>query len=216
LEKALREAKRTTSWIEPDAAWEGRVAAFCRAIVEDEAFLADFVPFAETVARAGDRAALGQLLLKLTVPGVPDVYQGDELLALSLVDPDNRRPVDWEARRAALAAVRAGAAPTHRTRKLWLIRRALDLRARRPEPFAGAYAPLEAGPDAIAFLRGDGDGEVLAATALRPGGEAASIAVPAGAWRDVLTGAERRLAGPTPLAELLDEHGIALLERVDA
>ena len=58
------------------------------------------------MAEAGDAAALGQLLLKLTVPGIPDIYQGDELLSLSLVDPDNRRPVDWEARRAALATRR--------------------------------------------------------------------------------------------------------------
>jgi (1->4)-alpha-D-glucan 1-alpha-D-glucosylmutase len=211
MEKALREAKRTTNWIEPDTAHEERVKAFCRALYDHRPFRSDFEPFAAEVARVGDRAALGQLLLKLTVPGVPDIYQGDELLALSLVDPDNRRRVDWERRRALLDEVRRGAAPTDETRKLWLIVRALTLRAHRPKAFAGDYAPLAAGADAVAFLRG---GVVLSAAALRPAVPEGRIDVPEGMWRDVLAGGERRLAGPVPLAELLGEHGIALLERV--
>jgi len=210
MEKALREAKRATSWIEPDTAHEERVKAFCRALYGHRPFLRDFEPFAAEVARAGDRAALGQLLLKLTVPGVPDVYQGDELLALSLVDPDNRRRVAWDRRRELLAEVRRGVAPTAETRKLWLIVRALTLRAHRPDAFDGGYTPLAAGDDAVAFLRGS---SVLAACALR-GEPAAAVDVPAGTWRDVLAGGERRLAGPVPLAELLGEHGIALLEHV--
>jgi (1->4)-alpha-D-glucan 1-alpha-D-glucosylmutase len=209
VEKALREAKRNTNWIEPDTAHEDRVKAFCRSLFEHRPFLADFEPFAAEVARLGERAALGQLLLKLTVPGVPDIYQGDELLALSLVDPDNRRPVDWARRRELLDQVRRGAPPTEETRKLWLTVRALTLRARRPDAFEGAYTPLEAGPDAVAFLR---EGVVLAAVRLR--GEGGSVGVPAGTWRDVLAGGERRLSGPTPLDELVDGYGLALLERV--
>src|SRR5688572_21246561 len=149
LEKALREAKRNTNWIEPDERHEQAVKAFCRALYEHRPFLSDFEPFAAEVARAGDRAALAQLLLKLTVPGVPDIYQGDELLALSLVDPDNRRRVDWARRREVLDAVRRGAAPTDETRKLWLIVRALTLRASRPEAFSGGYTPLAAGDGAV-------------------------------------------------------------------
>jgi (1->4)-alpha-D-glucan 1-alpha-D-glucosylmutase len=211
MEKALREAKRNTGWIAPDAAYEDRVKSFCRALYDQRAFLSDFEPFARRVALAGDRAALGQLLLKLTVPGVPDIYQGDELLALALVDPDNRRPVDWERRRALLAEVRRGAAPTDETRKLWLIVRALTLRAHRPDAFAGGdYMPLEAGPDACAFLRSD---SVLVATALRAAAPDRALDVPAGTWRDVLAGGERRLGGRMPLAELLGEGGVALLER---
>jgi (1->4)-alpha-D-glucan 1-alpha-D-glucosylmutase len=209
VEKALREAKRTTSWIEPDTAHEERVKAFCRALYDHRPFLADFEPFAAEVARLGERATLGQLLLKLTVPGVPDVYQGDELLALSLVDPDNRRPVDWVRRRELLDEVRRGALPTDQTRKLWLIVRALTLRAHRPGAFEGSYTPLEAGTDAVAFLRDDA---VLVAVRLR--GEGGSVDVPTGTWRDVLAGGERRLAGPTPLDELVDGYGLALLERV--
>ena len=135
----------TRNWIEPDAAYEERVKAFCRALYDHRPFMTDFEPFAAEVARAGERAALGQLLLKLTVPGVPDIYQGDELLALSLVDPDNRRRVDWARRRELLAEVRRGAAPTAETRKLWLIVRALTLRAHRPEAFSGGYTPVAAG-----------------------------------------------------------------------
>jgi (1->4)-alpha-D-glucan 1-alpha-D-glucosylmutase len=210
MEKALREAKRTSSWIEPDTAHEQAVQAFCRGLYEHDAFRGDFEPFAAEVARAGERAALGQLLLKLTVPGVPDIYQGDELLSLALVDPDNRRPVDWERRRGLLAEVRRGAAPTAETRKLWLIVRALTLRARHAAAFGGAYRPLEAGQDACAFVRG---GRVLAAVAIR--GDADLVDVPSGVWRDVLAGGERHLGGAIELAELTGDLGIALLERVD-
>jgi (1->4)-alpha-D-glucan 1-alpha-D-glucosylmutase len=202
MEKALREAKRTTNWVSPDEAHEAGVMAFVRAALGRLAFLDAFEPFAAEVARAGDRAALAQLLLKLTVPGLPDIYQGDELRSLSLVDPDNRRPVDWQRRRELLDALRAGAAPSEETRKLRLIVRALELRARRPEAFAGAYEPLDAGPDTLAFLRG---GDVLVAAAVRGSGDA--VPAPPGRWRDVLGDGEHE--GPLPLGEL----GIALFER---
>lgn len=191
LEKAMREAKQHTSWIDPDERHETAVQRFAKALLTHREFLRDFVPFQERVAEAGDRAALGQLLLKLTVPGVPDIYQGDELLDLSLVDPDNRRAVDWQARREALSDPPP---------KLDLIRRALALRARRPEAFAGAYEPLRAGEDAVAFVRG---GEVVAGTLLR--GEPVEVALPAGDWRDVL--GERTLSGSVTL------DAITLLER---
>jgi (1->4)-alpha-D-glucan 1-alpha-D-glucosylmutase len=209
MEKALREAKRTTNWIEPDTAHEAAVERFCRALYDHRPFLSDFEPFAAEVAAAGDRAALGQLLLKLTVPGVPDVYQGDELEALSLVDPDNRRAVDWERRRRLLAELRGGAAPTVETRKLWLIWRALELRARRPEAFAGAYEPLAAGDDAVAFVRG---GTVLAAALVRGDGAGVELELPAGRWRDVLADGEHG-GGRAELAGLAGEHGLVLLER---
>ncbi len=191
LEKAMREAKQHTTWIDPDAAHEAAVQSFARALLTHREFLRDFVPFQRELAAAGDRAALGQLLLKLTVPGVPDIYQGDELLCLSLVDPDNRRPVDWEARRAALADPPP---------KLDLIVRALALRGRRPEAFEGSYEPLEVGTDAVAFVRG---GAVVAGALLR--GEPVTLELPPGEWCDVL--AERKLSGSVAL------DGIALLER---
>jgi (1->4)-alpha-D-glucan 1-alpha-D-glucosylmutase len=203
MEKALREAKRTTSWVDPDEAHEAAVRAFVAALYEHEAFRADFDPFAAELALAGDRAALGQLLLKLTVPGLPDVYQGDELLSLSLVDPDNRRPVDWERRRELLEQLRRGAAPTVESRKLWLIMRTLVLRRTRAAAFAGGYEPLAAGPGTVAVLRG---GEVHAAVAFRGDGDPGEL--PAGRWRDALHGGEHDGGAPVPLRD-----GIALLHR---
>jgi (1->4)-alpha-D-glucan 1-alpha-D-glucosylmutase len=215
MEKALREAKVNTNWIEPDEAHEAAVQAFCRGLYEHEAFLADFEPFADAVARAGERSALGQLLLKLTVPGLPDIYNGDELRSLSLVDPDNRRPVDWDARRAALAALNDGAEPDRETIKLLVIQRALALRAKRPEAFAGAYTRVDGGESVCAFARGDG--EVLVVVPVRGTSQGTTLKLPdqlAGAWRDVLSGALRELSRRTQVSELTSPHGLALLERM--
>ena len=220
LEKALREAKRNTSWVDQNHDWERRVKAFAVALLTHEPFLRSFEPFVAEVAAAGERSALGQLLLKLTVPGVPDVYQGDELIDLSLVDPDNRRPVDWDARRAALSALRGGAAPTRATMKLHVIERALALRARRPEVFGpgSVYTPVVAGVDVCAFTRGAASGEdggdVLVVVSLRGPVEGVSIEPGPGRYRDVLTGREHELDGPVAVGDLTEPHGIALLERV--
>jgi (1->4)-alpha-D-glucan 1-alpha-D-glucosylmutase len=194
LEKALREAKRNTTWVDQDTAWEGAVKAFARRVVAHEPFLEDFRPFAERVAEAGHRSAMAQTLLKLTVPGVPDIYQGDELGSLSLVDPDNRRPVDWELRRTILDC---GAGGSDRDReKLALIRRVLALRAERPGAFAGAYEPLDAGPDVCAFVRG---GQVLVVAVLREAGLDERVAVP---W-----------ARPVRVGDITDERSYGLLAR---
>jgi (1->4)-alpha-D-glucan 1-alpha-D-glucosylmutase len=195
MEKALREAKRNTSWVDPDADWEDGVRRFTRALYEHRPFLDDFEPFAAELAAAGERAALGQLVLKLTAPGVPDIYQGDELPYRALVDPDNRRPVDWARRRSLLTLIKAGAAADRETRKLWLIERLLALRARRPQAFAGAYEPLEAPEGVCAYARG---GDVRVAVAVRAGASLGSLASRPG-WHDVLGGAD---------------DGLAVLERV--
>ncbi|HEX6702780.1 MAG TPA: malto-oligosyltrehalose synthase [Gaiellaceae bacterium] len=172
MEKALREAKVNTSWTRPNEAHEARVRSAIGRLYER--LPDDFEPFAARVAEAGRHASLGQTLLKLTVPGVPDVYQGDELECLSLVDPDNRRPVDWERRRRLISSEEPS--------KLLLIRRTLALRARREEDFAGSYEPVDAGPDVCAFRRGDG---VFVAVPLRPG--VAADAGPSGpGWVDLL------------------------------
>ncbi|HZG36164.1 MAG TPA: malto-oligosyltrehalose synthase [Gaiellaceae bacterium] len=172
LEKALREAKVNTNWIDQDHEHEGRVRRWVRRLLRDQEFLESFDPFARRVAADAERDVLGMVLLKLTCPGVPDVYQGDELPFLALVDPDNRRPVDWALRRRLLGAA-------DEPEKLRLIRLALGLRARRPEPFGGGYEPLDAGSDTCAFLRGS---DVKVAVALR--GELREPDAP-GEWRDV-------------------------------
>ncbi len=215
MEKAMREAKRNTNWIEPDEAHEAAVKAFCRGAVRARGVPRRLRAVRGRGRRVGERAALGQLLLKLTVPGIPDIYNGDELRSLSLVDPDNRRPVDWDARREALAALSAGAEPDRETIKLLLIQRALALRARRPEAFAGAYTPVDAGPEVCAFARGEG--EVLVVVPVRGTSQGTTLQLPgelAGAWRDVLSGALRELSRRTQVSELTSPHGLALLERV--
>jgi (1->4)-alpha-D-glucan 1-alpha-D-glucosylmutase len=215
LEKAMREAKVNTTWVAPNAEHEEAVKRFCRGVLEHRPFLDDFEPFAAEIARCGEHAALGQLLLKLASPGVPDVYGGDELPFLALVDPDNRRPVDWDLRRRLLDEVRAGAAPRPETSKLALIARALDLRRRRPDAFDGAYMPLDAGPRVCAFLRGP---DVLAVVPVVEGIDA-DFALPeaaAGRWRDVVTGEEHELEGVVPVASLVADFPVALLERMSA
>jgi (1->4)-alpha-D-glucan 1-alpha-D-glucosylmutase len=214
--KALREAKRHTNWVQQNHDYEDAVRRFCGAVYADRALIAEFEPFAARVAAAGDRAALGQLVLKLTTPGVPDVYQGDELPYRALVDPDNRRPVDWAWHQAMLRRLMGGSPPIAETRKLFLILRLLGLRARRPEAFlGGAHEPLDAGAGACVFVRG---GEVLVAVALpRAGADPdAVIDAPGGRWRDVLRGEERSFGARQPLARLLDTQGIGVFERLGA
>ena len=192
MEKALREGKRNTSWIEPDERHERRVREAIRGIYDE---LPDgFEAFAGRVAEAGRRIALAMTLLKLTVPGVPDIYQGDELESLSLVDPDNRRPVDFGVRRRLLGSA---AEPP----KLRLIREALAVR--RVKLGAVGYEPLDAPAEVCAFRRGE---DVVVAAAVR--GEGGRVGLPPGAWRDVLTGTEHE-------RELtLAAAPIALLERL--
>jgi (1->4)-alpha-D-glucan 1-alpha-D-glucosylmutase len=195
MEKAMREAKRNTNWADVNEDWERRVKAFCRGLYDHRPFRESFDPFAARVAEAGERSALAQLLIKLTAPGLPDIYQGDELVSLSLVDPDNRRPVDWERRRELLGAVRDGSAPdTPDTRKLRLIVDALRLRAERPDAFSGSYEPIDAGKRAIAYVRG---GQILVAAELFPGGADAMVELPTGLTR---------------LGDVLDDRGTALIE----
>jgi len=157
LEKALREGKRRSGWLEPDLEYERRVQSFAWSQHERVA------DFARRLARLGERIALAQTLLRLTCPGVPDIYQGDELESLNLVDPDNRRPVDWDRRRRALADPPP---------KLRLIR---DVLAER---VSGDYEPIDAGPGVCAFVRG---GRHLVAVPLRA---EARFEPPTG-WRDV-------------------------------
>jgi (1->4)-alpha-D-glucan 1-alpha-D-glucosylmutase len=169
MRKALREAKRNTSWIDPNEAHEQKVADAIDAFYGS--LPPDFEAFAEVVAKEGRRIALGMTLLKLTAPGVPDIYQGDELELLALVDPDNRRPVDWDVRRRALAEPPP---------KLRAILTALALRRRRPEAFSGPYEAVDAGDGVCAFRRG---ADVLVAVPVRP--HVAKPPFPG--WRDLLS-----------------------------
>jgi (1->4)-alpha-D-glucan 1-alpha-D-glucosylmutase len=162
MEKATREAKEHTSWINPNEAYDAGLEHFIRSILRrtgDNQFLRDIGQFQEPVARVGMVNALAQTAVKLTAPGIPDVYQGQELWDLSLVDPDNRRPVDYALRRRMLESLAPRMEEDDRTAlarelmdswrdgraKLYLTACALRLRAELPAAFTGgAYLPLRA------------------------------------------------------------------------
>ena len=213
--KALREAKRNTSWIDVDVVWEAGVRTYIDGLFDDFEFRSDFEPFVRRLAFLGERISLGMVTLKLTCPGVPDIYQGDELPTFSLVDPDNRRPVDWEWREAMAGRLVGGASPHTEPglRKLALTRALLGLRIRRPAAFApdGGYEPLDVGDDALVFTRG---GEVLVCVGVRRDAPTGALPPLPGVWRDLLGGARRSLDGGLALARVLDAHGLAVLERV--
>ena len=162
LEKATKEAKLQTSWIDADPDYDAAVAAFAESVLGNEAFVRDLEQFLADsgLVEAGQWNSLVQTALKLTCPGVPDLYQGTELWDLSLVDPDNRRPVDYDERRRVLAEGTSS--------KLSLVRTLLHLRRARPELFDvdAGYEPLAVeGPDAervVAFARAGGALQVIA------------------------------------------------------
>jgi (1->4)-alpha-D-glucan 1-alpha-D-glucosylmutase len=166
LLKAAREAKTETSWLTSNAEYEAAVGEFAAAALRNRIFVDELCRFSAVIDRAGATNALSQTLLRLCVPGVPDTYQGSELWHQSLVDPDNRRPVDYERRRRYLAELDAkrGDAdalakelletyPDGRI-KQYVIRTALALRRAKPELFLqGDYLPLESSEHAFAFAR---------------------------------------------------------------
>ncbi len=152
--KAVREGKQHSSWSNPDAAYEAALQRFVQMVLDPtrtNPFLVEFSSFVDSLARLGAINSLSQLVLKLTVPGVPDIYQGGELWDFSLVDPDNRRPVDWSARWDLLDEIACGSVADlargwqDGREKLFVVRRLLELRRRQPQLFAeGDYQPLEA------------------------------------------------------------------------
>ncbi|WP_432476191.1 malto-oligosyltrehalose synthase [Nocardioides sp. GXQ0305] len=210
-EKAMREAGDRTTWTDPDPAYEQAVHAAVDAAFDNDRVRAVLDEVLLEVGDAGRSNALSAKLLGLTMPGVPDVYQGSELREDSLVDPDNRRPVDFDERRRLVAQDR----PDHP--KLRLVREALRLRRDRPELFT-TYAALDASGDAadhvLAFDRG---GAVTVVTRLprglarRGGWGDTELALPAGRWRDELSGRVVRSTGRVPVGELLPDGPVALL-----
>jgi (1->4)-alpha-D-glucan 1-alpha-D-glucosylmutase len=176
-EKALREAKLRSDWSDPDRAYETAARdAVMHLLAEDgdPKLVADIFAFIQSIAAAGAVNGLSQLVLKLTVPGVPDLYQGTEYWDFSLVDPDNRRPVDFPARRNSLGTTDVAAALASwrdgRIKQL-VAHRLLTLRLSRPELFAtGSYEPVDAGDHVVAFRRLHGADGLLVAVPRLPHG----------------------------------------------
>ncbi len=223
LRKAMREAKTATSWTDPDEDYEAAVLGLADRVLGDGELSRAIAGFVTGLAGDARVNSLGMKLVQLTMPGAADVYQGCELAGLSLVDPDNRRPVDFGRRRQLLAALDAGeAAAGLDAEKLLVTSAALRLRRKRPDWFTGGYQPLAAeGPaagHAVAFARG---GQAVTVATRRPAGlrrrggwDGTVLPLREGPWRDVLTGAVHQGPG-VPLAALTQRLPAALLVPVD-
>ncbi|GAA1943999.1 malto-oligosyltrehalose synthase [Nocardioides hwasunensis] len=212
-EKAMREAGDRTTWTEPDEAYETQVHAAVDAVFDADGVREVLRGLAHRIDAAAQANSLAAKLLAITIPGVPDVYQGSELWETSLVDPDNRRPVDFEHR----VAVLAGSAEDDAAAKLHVTCSALTLRRERPELFSG-YTPVSAtGVTADHVVAYDRGGAITVVTRLPVGLDADGgwgetvLDLPDGTWHDVLTG----LDTDGRLADLLAVHPVALLVRKD-
>jgi (1->4)-alpha-D-glucan 1-alpha-D-glucosylmutase len=238
MAKALKEAKLNTSWVQPNEPWDTAVSEFIAKILEPSLknrFLESFIPLAEEVARAGAINSLAQTLLKLSAPGVPDIYQGNEIWDFSLVDPDNRRPVDYAQRQEMLEGL-AGATPEDLLGnwqdgriKLFLTQRLLTFRRGNRELFArGNYVPLgltgEFADCCIAFAR-EWEGKSIVVLAPRlsmrvgfpPIGERwrdTTVQLPDGfaGGRDLFTGENvEAMGGSLPLARAFARFPFAVM-----
>ena len=227
MAKATAEAKVHTNWTNPDEVYVEAVKNFVAGILADPDFVADLEKFVAPLVEPGRVNSLSQALIKLTAPGVPDVYQGNELWDMSLVDPDNRREVDYAVRRKLLKELEAGMTPEAiRARsddgltKLHVTRTALHLRRSRPELFRkdAAYAPLPArgakADHVVAFLRGDSAATVAVRLPITLGDSwgDTTVSLPEGAWQNLLTG-DPVPGGTVRLADLLRRFPVALLAR---
>lgn len=227
--KAMREAKVHTSWTAQGKAYESQWQAFIEEIMKDKVFISELTTFVEPLIAPGRINSLAQSLIKMTAPGVPDIYQGTELWDLSLVDPDNRRPVDYSQRRqllkrleeysiAEIIAQMDSGAP-----KLWLIQQALRLRNRHPNCFGpgGTYQPLEVEGQkqqhVVAYLRSGKTEKVAVVTprlVLGLAGDWAdtTLHLPEGKWHNVLS-KEDVSGGTIRVGTLLACFPVALLEK---
>jgi (1->4)-alpha-D-glucan 1-alpha-D-glucosylmutase len=221
--KACREAKMRTSWQEPNAGYEANIQGFVERALDNFDFIQSLIEFVEPLVLPGRINSLAQTLIKLVAPGVPDFYQGTELWDLSLVDPDNRRPVDYGERTGLLEQCRSLNAAEAIAQwdtglpKLWLIGRVLSLRAARPEQFAedSRYQPLAAQGahlgNLFAFRRGENLIAVVPRLTLSIANqwEDTRLPLPGGVWQNVFTLQE--LSASVTAGDLFSGFPVALL-----
>jgi (1->4)-alpha-D-glucan 1-alpha-D-glucosylmutase len=224
MEKAMREAKRKTSWLAPNEEFETAAKKFIEGLYGNKPFLESLKRFAGKLTGPGRINSLAATLLKLTAPGVPDTYQGMEIWDLSLVDPDNRRPVDYTVRRELLAKMK-GMKPAEILQqmdagmpKLWTIHSALRIRKERASSFgaAGSYKPMRAEGElndcVVAYGRGADVVVAVPRLVMRTaqGWGNTSLSLPPGEWTHVLGGVKVE-GGKTSLAQLFETFPVALL-----
>ena len=217
-EKAMREAGDRTQWTAPDEAYEAAVHAAVDAAFDSPEVRATLDALLATVVEPGWANAVSAKLVALAMPGVPDVYQGSELWEQSLVDPDNRRAVDFDLRERLLA----DAHEEHPARgKLAVTAAVLRLRREQPELFSSYDAVAGTGPAAAHLVAFDRGGAIAVATRLPVGLAAAGgwrdteLVLPAGVWWDHVTGRDVESDGTVFVGELLDTYPAALLTRLE-
>jgi (1->4)-alpha-D-glucan 1-alpha-D-glucosylmutase len=225
MEKASREAKTHTSWTNPNTGYDDALRRFVEEILENGEFLADLTKFIEPLIEPGRVNSLAQTIIKLTAPGIPDFYQGTELWDFSLVDPDNRRPVDYGVCRRLLHQLKTLSPEDIWMRqddglpKLWVICQSLKLRNQRqlfaPDDNYRALTACGAKSDhVIAFARAEGAITIAPRFILKLAGNwgNTTLELPVGHWRNQLTG-ETVEGGETKIASLLKRFPVALLTR---
>jgi (1->4)-alpha-D-glucan 1-alpha-D-glucosylmutase len=224
MQKATREAKADTNWLTPNTDFEDATRFFIEGIYKDVEFRQDFEAFVSGLIEPGRVNSLAQLLFKLTSPGVPDLYQGTELWDLSLVDPDNRRPVDYNLRRKLLSELpRLSVSEVLRRSdeglpKLWTIRHVLELRREKPDTFGekGGYTPLRAigkcAEHLVGYLRSDSVAVLAPRLLLKMNGDWSdtTIILPAKRWYNRFTG-QTVDGGNIGAKELFSQFPVALL-----
>ena len=228
MKKAVREAKMYTAWTDQNNEYEDALAGFIDALYTDESFMDKVKSFVETIKTAGYMNSLAQTLLKCTAPGIPDIYQGTELWDHSLVDPDNRRSVDFKMRRnrfktvKKLDAVRALKKMQDGTVKLWLISRVLQIRSQYPKAFGpeGVYDAMAAegehADNFIAFERGKRIVVLVPRWWMSRSGEwpQTRFVLPEGQWHNALTG-DNWQSGSHAVSGLLASFPLGLFIRED-
>ncbi|MET4058569.1 (1-_4)-alpha-D-glucan 1-alpha-D-glucosylmutase [Arthrobacter sp. UYP6] len=228
-EKASREAGASTRWTAPNAEFEDRMHAAVDAAFDHPEINALITSLVERIRSAGYSNSLAAKLLQLTMPGVPDVYQGTEFWDRSLVDPDNRREVDFVRRRQVAASLSAAdenamspAVDEDAAAKLALVARALQLKRGRPELFSRYLPVVIEGPAAQHLFGFDRGGAITLTTRLplklesMGGWRDTAVALDAGIYRDVLTGRIRKCSGRLAAVDLFDTYPVALLVREDS
>ena len=224
VEKASREADASTHWTAPNSAFEEKMHDAVDAAFDRPGVNSLITSLVGKTAAPGWSNSLGAKLVQLTMPGVPDVYQGSELWETSLVDPDNRRPVDFAARKQGLVDLAFGALPQiddGGMAKLLVVSRALRLRRDRPELFSGYRSVVSTGAAADHVFAFDRGGAVAAVTRLPLGLERAggwrdtAVVLPEGSYSCAITGTGFE-GGPVPAARLFETYPVALLVKEEA
>jgi (1->4)-alpha-D-glucan 1-alpha-D-glucosylmutase len=229
IEKALRESKRHTSWTDQNADYEGRARRWTERALRAGGPLDHMTEPLRAMALAGSRLSVARAVLKCALPGCPDLYQGTEQLDFSLVDPDNRRPVDYASRAAGLDApalnARFSGGSSDGALKQQAIARMLADRQASPDLYGfGSYDPIELEPSArnslIAFRRSHGSDALVVVARLRFMGPSSAaplgqIELEPGRWRNLLTGGTLHSQGSIPLDDALETWPAIALKRVN-